>query len=201
MKKRFLLHSWEGEVFGIELNEVLEVIELTEMVRTNIEELKITQWKGRNLPVIDPIAVFSIGESNLTKDSKIIVVEKKNVKFGFLVDNVFGVEETTKEETERASVNEKRFVIRTAPTFKITDMGNFLDERMVRMMADVYKIDIKDIYHGDKMYQDHMRDREFMMNALKMETLNFLIDANRKKLDESYLNGITKIQKIIEGMM
>jgi chemotaxis signal transduction protein len=197
-KKRFLIHSWEGEMYGIDLEEVIEVLEITDMVKTNLEELKITQWNGRNLPVIDPISIFSIGESKLTKDSKIIITEKKNTKFGFLVDVIFGIEETTKEETERASVNEKRFVLRTAKNFKITDMGNFLDENMMKIVTSAYQVRIADIYHGEKLYHGEMRDREFVMNALKMETLNFLIDANRRKLDEIYLKGIVKIQKIIE---
>jgi chemotaxis signal transduction protein len=197
-KKRFLIHSWEGKMYGIDLEEVIEVLEITDMVKTNLEELKITQWNGRNLPVLDPITIFSIGESKLTKDSKIIITEKKNTKFGFLVDVIFGIEETTKEETERASVNEKRFILRTAKNFKITDMGHFLDERMIKTIESAYQIKISDIYHGDKMYQGEMPDREFVMNALKMETLNFLIDASRRKLDENYLEGIVRIQKIIE---
>ena len=197
-KKRFLIHSWEGEMYGIDLEEVIEVIEITDMVKTNLDELKITQWNGRNLPVIDPISIFSIGESKLSKDSKIIIAEKKNTKFGFLVDVIFGIEEASKEETERANVNEKRFVLRTAKNFKITDMGNFLDENMMKTIASAYQVKIADIYHGEKMYQGEMRDREFVMNALKMETLNFLIEASRKKLDETYLKGIVKIQKIIE---
>jgi chemotaxis signal transduction protein len=197
-KKKFLIYSWKNELFGIAIEEVFEILELDDLAKTNLTEMKVTLWNGRTLPVIDPIAIFSIMESSVGKDSKIIVVEKKGLKFGFLVDTIFGVEEVDFENTELASVTEKRFILRIAENFKITDMSYFVDDQIKKSLVATSQINTNDVLYGEKAYEIKMSDKEIVMNELRMRILNLLIKAVRNKLDDRHVSDLLGLQKNIE---
>lgn len=199
-KKKFLIHSWKNELYAIAIEEVFEILELDNLVKTNLAEMKITLWNGRTLPVIDPVAIFSIMESTVGKDSKIIVIEKKGLKFGFLVDTIFGIEEVDFENTELASVTEKRFILRIAENFKITDMSFFVDDQIKKSIVKTSQVSSADVLHEGKAYEIKMSDKEIIMNDLRMKMLNFIIKASRNKLDDRYLDEILAIQKNIEKL-
>jgi chemotaxis signal transduction protein len=196
--QKFLIHIWKNELYAIAIEEVFEILELDNLVKTNLAEMKITLWNGRTLPVIDPVAIFSIMESTVGKDSKIIVIEKKGLKFGFLVDTIFGIEEVDFENTELASVTEKRFILRIAENFKITDMSFFVDDQIKKSIVKTSQVRSADVLHEGKAYDIKMSDKEIIMNDLRMKMLNFIIKASRNKLDDRYLDEILAIQKNIE---
>lgn len=198
MKKRCLLFTWESTLYSLPLDEVIEVVDLEDMVKTNLMELKLTNYKNRTLPVLDPISVFSIDESKITNRSKIIVTEKRNLKFGFLVDDIFGVETIEMENTRKAGVNERRFITRIINNNNIVEMAHFIDERIADLFVKSYSVKVTEILDGERLYNNTSDGREFALNDLRMESLNFLIEANRKKMDEKHIEGLCRIQEKIE---
>ncbi len=200
MKEKYLVFSWLDEVFATSINEIVEILDLNNMVKTSREELKLTSWNNRTLPVIDPVALLTIEETKVTKKSKIIVVDAKSMKVGFLAEKIIGVEELKNEEIKEPNVSEKRFVKGLIQKYKLVDFEHFVNMETIPLLKKAMNINVAVVLNGEEILKDRWSEREGMLESLKLESLNFLIESNRRNLDDFYLNGMMKIHKMIEKM-
>ncbi|MGF7535644.1 chemotaxis protein CheW [Bacillus mexicanus] len=200
MKERYLIFSWLDQSFAVEINQVVEVLDLSNMVSTNKRELKLTSWNNRTMPVIDPVALLTIDQMKITKQTKIVIMEVNTFKVGFLVERIVAVEEINSDEIKEASIKEKRYVRNIVNEHKLVDFGNFVNAEILRLIKQAYTLNVDVILNGEEMYRERWNGKDGMLEDLKLESLNFLIESNRRKLDEYYLNGLTNIFKKIEKM-
>lgn len=200
MKEKYLVYSWMGQLFATSIDEVVEVMDLGNMVKTSREELKLTSWRNRSMPVLDPVSLLTIEETKVTKQSKILIMEVKNVKVGFLVEKIIGIEELRSEDIKEPNVSEKRFVKNVAGRYKLVDFAHFVNSDTMPLIKKAMDINLAVILNGEEILHDRWTEREGMLEELKLESLNFLIESNRRKTDEFYINGMMKIHKMIEKM-
>lgn len=200
MKERYLIFSWMNQSFAIEINKVVEVLDLSSMVSTNRKELNLTSWNNRTMPVLDPVALLSIDQMKITKQTKIIIMDVDTFKVGFLVERIVAVEEISSEKIKEAGIKEKRYVRNIINEHKLVDFSHFLDTKTLQYIKKAYTLNVDVILSGEEMFRERWNGREGMLEELKLESLNFLIESNRRKLDEYYLSGLTNIFKKIEKM-
>lgn len=200
MREKHLVYSWMGQLFATSINDVVEILDLNNMVRTSREEIKLTLWNNRTMPVLDPVSLLTIEESKITKQSKIMIIEVKSVKVGFLVEKIIGIEEILMEDIKEPNVSEKRFVRNIIGKYKLVDFGHFVNSETLPLIKKAMDINVSILLNGEEMYRERWNERDGMLEELKIESLNFLIESNRRKVDEFYLNGMLKIHKMIEKM-
>lgn len=198
MKEKYLVYSWMGQLFATPINEVVEVLDLNNMVKTSREEMKLTSWKNRAMPVLDPVSILTIEETQLTKQSKIVIVEVKNMKVGFLVEKVLGIEELNQQDMKETGVSEKVFVRNLIGNYKIVDFSRFINSDTIPLIKKAYEINVIDILNGEEMLHQRWNERDAMLEHLKLDSLNFLIESSRRKVDDFYINGMMRIHKMIE---
>lgn len=200
MKEKYLIFSWMGQLFASSINEVVEVMDVHTMVKTSRDEMKLTSWMNRTMPVLDPVSLLTIEESDITIDSKIVVVETRNMKVGFLVEKIIGIEEMRSEDMKEPSVSEKRFVKSIIGQYKIIDFGHFINSDTLSLIKKAYDINVSAILNGEEILRERWNEKEAMLDELKLVSLNFLLESNRRKVDDFYINGMLKIHKMIEKM-
>lgn len=95
------------EEFGIgilDVKEIIEMKEITEVPRTPEEVLGVMNLRGNVIPVIDLWKKFGLSTGEPTngeqKKRRIIVVEFEDIHAGFLVDGVTGVLRVQQEQIE-----------------------------------------------------------------------------------------------------
>lgn len=197
-KEKHLIFSWLGELYAAPMNSVIEVMDLESMVKTSREELKVTLWKKRSMPVLDPLALMTIEETKATKETRVVLTEVRDLKVGFLVDKVIGIEELDMGAMKEPGISEKRFVQAINKQFKIVDLSHFVNEEISNLIKKAYGLNINVILDGDRLMKARMNEREMVLDRLKLESLNFLIESSRKNLDSYYVNGIMRLHKMIE---
>jgi chemotaxis signal transduction protein len=200
MKEKYLVYSWMGQLFATSINEVVEVMDLNNMVKTSREEIKLTTWKNRTMPVLDPVSLLTIDETKVTKYSKILLIEVKNLKVGFLVEKIIGIEELRNDELREPGVSEKRFVKNMIGKYKLVDFSHFVNSDTMPLIKKAMEINVSAVLNGEELLKERWSEREGMLEELKLESLNFLIESNRRKIDDYYINGMMKIHKMIEKM-
>jgi len=83
-----------GEVYGIEILAIREIIklrEITEVPRAPRFLLGVVTVRGLVLPVVDLRLRLRLDASPLSRSARILVVAHKGERFGLLVDDVRGV--------------------------------------------------------------------------------------------------------------
>ncbi|XIH25492.1 hypothetical protein C1N73_29655 (plasmid) [Priestia aryabhattai] len=200
LKEKHIVYSWMGQLFASPINEVVEVLDLNQMVKTSREEMKLTSWKKRTMPVLDPVSLLTIEETPITKQSKIVIIEAKNMKVGFLVEKIIGIEELKLEDMKEPNVSEKRFVKNILGSYKIVDFGHFINADTLPLIKKALEINVSVVLDGEEMLSQRWNEREAMLEELKLESLNFLIESNRRKIDDFYIDGMMKIHRMIEKM-
>lgn len=200
LKEKYLVYSWMGQLFASSINEVVEVLDLNNMVKTSREEMKLTSWKNRTMPVLDPVSLLTIEETPITKQSKIVIIEAKNMKVGFLVEKIIGIEELKLEDMKEPNVSEKRFVKNTLGSYKIVDFGHFINTDTLPLIKKALEINVSVVLNGEELLSQRWNEREAMLEELKLESLNFLIESNRRKIDDFYIDGMMRIHRMIEKM-
>lgn len=89
--EQFLTFSIEGELFGIRLllvHEILKPVFITRLPNVESYILGVTNLRGEIIPIIDLRKRFSGNNTELALQSRIIVVMLKEKRCGILVDEV-----------------------------------------------------------------------------------------------------------------
>lgn len=111
-KGRFLLFSIDGELYGIEINHVTEIIGFQSI--TKIPELPvyikgIINLRGKIIPLMDVSLRFNKGQKEYNDRTCVIVVELRELCIGLIVDCVTEVSVISEENIVEPPVVNKEF--------------------------------------------------------------------------------------------
>jgi len=93
----------KDQKYALPISNVSEIIRIMEVTQVpNMPEYctGIINLRGSVVPVISLGLRLGLGESEITKDSRIIVVEQNGQKIGLTVDSVYSVSEYSPEQME-----------------------------------------------------------------------------------------------------
>ena len=93
----------KDQKYALPISNVSEIIRIMEVTQVpNMPEYctGIINLRGSVVPVISLGLRLGLGESEVTKDSRIIVVEQNGQKIGLTVDSVYSVSEYSPEQME-----------------------------------------------------------------------------------------------------
>ncbi|HEY5584472.1 MAG TPA: chemotaxis protein CheW [Ruminiclostridium sp.] len=101
--------------------------------------------RGRVVPVIDLNKRFNMGDSEITKKTKIIITEKDNQLYGFMVNNVLEIINLDEKSVDKSEVilkiNNKKYIKgigkKDEKLFSIIDLNEILCIDEVEEVTDV----------------------------------------------------------------
>lgn len=101
--------------------------------------------RGRVVPVVDLNKRFNMGDSEITKKSKIIITEKDDQLFGFMVNNVLEIVNLNDESIDKSEavlhVNSKKYIKgigkKDDKLFSIIDLNEILHTEEVTEVKEV----------------------------------------------------------------
>jgi len=101
--------------------------------------------RGRVVPVIDLNKRFNMGDSEITKKTKIIITEKDNQLIGFMVNNVLEIINLDEESVDKSEaiikVNNKKYIKgigkKDNKLFSIIDLNEILPTEEVEEVNEV----------------------------------------------------------------
>lgn len=101
--------------------------------------------RGRVVPVVDLNKKFSMGDSEITKKTKIIITEKDGQLFGFMVNNVLEIINLKDDSIDKSDaiikVNNKKYIKgvgkKDEKLFSIIDLNEVLRETEVQEVIEV----------------------------------------------------------------
>ncbi len=103
-ESQFVTFKLDSEEYGLEIHrakDIVSVPEMTKVVNAADELLGIINLRGNMLPVVDLRKKFNMKAKEITKKSRIIVVENAHEDIGFLVDEVTQVLKTNNNQIEK----------------------------------------------------------------------------------------------------
>ena len=112
-----VIFTLNNELCSVEASLVYKIEKYSEV--TSIPEMPnyikgLFDLRGRVVPVIDLNKRFNMGESEITKKSKIIITEKDNQLYGFMVNNVLEIINLDDKSIEKSEailkVNNKKYI-------------------------------------------------------------------------------------------
>ncbi len=128
-----------GETFGIEITKIREIIlvgEITHVPETPAYIKGLINLRSTVIPVIDLRARFSLAESELTGESRIMVLHVGNRTIGIMVDSVNEVLRVNRDQISPAP-----------PT--VTSSGNEYMTGLVRLKEDLLiLLDVDRLFGG-----------------------------------------------------
>jgi len=96
----FRLGKEEFAVDILNVNEILKMMEVTEIPNSNDCIEGIVNIRGRIIPILDTREILNLPKKENNDDTRIMVVELKEKTVGFIVDEVTEVLRIPKEKTE-----------------------------------------------------------------------------------------------------
>lgn len=101
--------------------------------------------RGRIVPVVDLNKRFNMGNSDITKKTKIIITEKDNQLIGFMVNNVLEIINLNEESVDKSDailkVNNKKYIKgigkNDGKLFSIIDLNEILPKEDVEEVNEV----------------------------------------------------------------
>jgi purine-binding chemotaxis protein CheW len=146
LEQQFLTLSLKGEKYAIPVGRVLEVLEYTKITRVPraAAYMKgLIDLRGRGVPVLDLALRFGLQETQVTKDTAIVVVETAGegdvLTVGLLTDAVHEVVEISSDRIE------------PAPRFGTGPAENFLKGVGRRDEGFVLLLDIDRLFETDEV--------------------------------------------------
>jgi len=197
MKKKYIIFQLYDDVCALDVDDIHEIIELDSMVKTSSKELNLCFWKKVTVPVVDPMAMMSLDEHEPSLHSRIIVVEKRALKFGILVDQVMGVMEFNVRDFEEPDLDERRYVSSRVDEFKIFSPDIFLTERMMAKFRQAYQTDLSGMEDAETIHGERAQGKEEIVEQVRLRSLNWLISATRKNVDEAFINEAIEIHNLV----
>lgn len=101
--------------------------------------------RGKVVPVIDLNKRFNMGDSEITKKSKIIITEKNDQLYGFMVNNVIEILNLDEKSIDKSEailqVNNKKYIQgigkKNDKLFSIIDLNEILHTEEVETVSEV----------------------------------------------------------------
>lgn len=107
----------------------------------------VIDLRGRVVPVVDLNRRFEVGNTDITKKTKIVIVDSEGKLTGFVVNDVFGILKLTEDDMEmtpdiihKAGNNYLRYVgKKDGKLISVLDLGSVLDEAEANAVAESIK--------------------------------------------------------------
>lgn len=97
----FLTLKVDGEVYGIDVTTIMEVIRVPDIApvpSAHKDILGIINLRGKIITTLDARRKFNVTESELTNESRIVIIQHNDSLLGFLVDSVVEVLKIPKDK-------------------------------------------------------------------------------------------------------
>ena len=201
MENQFIVFKLFNQFCVLGLDKVVEVANVTALVKTKAKELNVMTWRNRSIPIIDPTAMMSKVDKHieLTTKTKILVVkvEDGSKEIGIMVDAVIGIEEIEKEEIIEASINDARYIIGRVTKknyqLKMLDMNEFLKEHVVEKFPIIYQMRTEELEQGVKINGKVPEGKEEIVENMRLKAINWLIRAIKRNIEEPFVVDMKKI--------
>lgn len=201
MENQFIVFKLFNQFCVLGLDKVVEVANVTALVKTKAKELNVMTWRNRSIPIIDPTAMMSKVDKHieLTTKTKILVVkvEDGSKEIGIMVDAVIGIEEIEKEEIIEASINDARYIIGRVTKknyqLKMLDMKEFLKEHVVEKFPIIYQMRTEELEQGVKINGKVPEGKEEIVESMRLKAINWLIRAIKRNIEEPFVVDMKKI--------
>lgn len=197
---KYIMFEISRDMYALAVSDIIQIVELETMVKTNEDELNVMVWKDKSIPVVDPSAMMELTTHKPTIKSRIILVERNEMTFGILVDNVIGATQIEDKEIEEPSLTAPRYVTGVSKQLKIFDPGAFLINRLVERFSKIYQFNLRHLEEGAKIHGKKAQGKEELFEVTRLNTLNWLIHATKSNLDESFIDGAMEIHNLIARM-
>lgn len=105
IEKQLVIFRLGKEEFGVDINEVREIIKIEEITKIpNTEDYieGVINLRGKIIVIVDLARKLCLPVSNVTKDSRIIVIEVNQSTIGMVVDGCNEVLRLSSEQVEPA---------------------------------------------------------------------------------------------------
>lgn len=198
MNKKFVIFKLNEEICASHVNDVSEIIELDNMVRTTSKALNVAVWNELALPVLDPIAMLSpFGEHKPTIRSRILVLRKRGMDFGILVEDVVGVMEIHRSEIEEPNLAEHRYVSGVYKNeIKIFEAEELLTQKLVEKFQTIYQMEIEYLLEGETVEGIKPYGRDALLESLRLRTLNWSIKATKRNIEDDFIMEALEIHNL-----
>ncbi|PGK51544.1 hypothetical protein CN918_27520 [Priestia megaterium] len=201
MENQFIVFKLFNQFCVLGLDKVVEVANVTALVKTKAKELNVMTWRNRSIPIIDPTAMMSKVDKHieLTTKTKILVVKVEDglKEIGIMVDAVIGVEEIEKDEIIEASINDARYIIGRVTKknyqLKMLDMKEFLKEHVVEKFPIIYDMRTEELEQGVKIMGKVPEGKEEVVESMRLKAINWLIRAIKRNIEEPFVMDMKKI--------
>jgi chemotaxis signal transduction protein len=200
MNSRYILFEWMRDYYAVPIGDVIEILEIKDMIKTNNRQINVSSWNGRTVPVLDPIAMISYDPMTPSVKTKVLLVEKRQMKYGILVENIVGAIEIDEEDITDPHMNEKRFVTGLAGRVRIVSPEAFLTQQMVSSFKEIYNLDLEILSMGYRIEGHRAMGKEEILNTIRIRSLNFLIQATKRNMDAAFIDEAMNIHQLMEKL-
>lgn len=201
MDNQYVVFKLFNQHCAISLDMVIEVCNVTTLIKTKAKELNVMVWRNHPIPVIDPTAMMSKlnKEQEITKHTKILVVKLKEEsrEIAIIVDAVIGIDEIKNSEIEEAYINDARYIVgrasRKTYQLKLIDMKEFLKSNVTDKFPIVYSMRQDELDKGIKIAGSVLAEKEEVLDTVRLKAINWLIKANKRNVEEMFVVDMKKI--------
>lgn len=197
MSKKYLAFRMYGDDCAVSLHDVLEILQLDELYATTNKSLRVAAWNHRTIPVIDPISILSIDEHKPTMKSRILVLRKKGIDFGLLVEETSGFIEVPHDAIDEPSISEQRYVQGMYGQLKIIDSEKFITKKVQEKCEQIGTISLEALKEAESVLGIHGTGRDALLESARLKTLNWTIKAAKANIDEKYIQEAMSIHEIL----
>lgn len=201
MPKQYIVCKLFNQFCMFDLDMVIEVVNVTTMIRTKAKELNVMIWRNHSIPVVDPTAMMSkvYNGRDLTTKSKLLVIKPREEmrEIAVLVDAVIGIEEIQENEMQEASINDARYICgrvqRKTYQLKLLNMDEFLKGNIVEKFSVIYGMRSEELEKGVKVFGKQAKDKEEVVDTMRLKAINWLIRAIKRNIEETFIVDMKKI--------
>jgi chemotaxis signal transduction protein len=197
---RYVLFVLNEDIYAVGVEHVLEICEITTMVKTYTDEINVINWHGTALPVLDPSAILTFSPHKVSVDSRVLVVQKEESKYGILVSEVIGVEEINKYRMSPPSMTDPRYIEGSYTEFKVLSPNEFVTAKTMENFKRIYKIPLQDLEQSDAVHGRKNSGKERIVENIQLLSLNWLLRASRANVEHEFLSDVLKIQHLIQKL-
>lgn len=197
MKKIHVVFELNADTCAVPVDIVVEIAEVESMIKTSTDRINVIHFRGKSLPVIDPIAIITLRTHRITQKSKVLVVEKDALQYGILIEDVLGVIEMETSKIEEPTLTEPRYVTGVYQDTKIFNPHAFLNPKMIENFRLVYALQLKHLEEGIQVHGQKNQGREQIVDALRMMSLNWIVKMTKyQNVNPALLNDAAMIHNL-----
>lgn len=143
-----VIFTLNNELCSVEASLVFKIEKYSEvsLIPQMPEYIKgLYDLRGRVVPVVDLNKKFNMGDSEITKKTKIIITEKDGQLFGFMVNNVLEIINLNEDSIDKSEVivrvNNKKYIKgvgkKDEKLFSIIDLNEVLLDNEVDKVTEI----------------------------------------------------------------